>query len=107
MDDFTMYPLLPPGSFIQIDESRKRVLRAGWRSEYERPIYLIQTRDGYICSWCAHANGELVLLPHPLSPMAPQTVRVPEADVIGQVIGAAIRLGDPRNEDGKAEGYET
>jgi transcriptional regulator with XRE-family HTH domain len=107
MEDFTMYPLLPPGSFIQIDESRKRVLRAGWRSEYERPIYLIQTRDGYVCSWCAHANGELVLLPHPLSPMAPQTVRVQEADVIGQVIGAAIRLGNSRKEDGKAEDYET
>ena len=100
MDDFTMYPLLPPGSFIQIDESRKRVRRAGWRSEYERPIYFIQTRDGYVCSWCAHAS---VLLPHPLSPMAPQTVRAQEADVIGQVIGAAIRLGNSRKEDSETE----
>jgi len=39
--------------------------------------------------------------------MAPQTVRVQEADVIGQVIGAAIRLGNSRKEDGKAEDYET
>ena len=24
--DFTMYPILPPGSFIQVDESRNKVL---------------------------------------------------------------------------------
>ena len=36
--DFTMYPILPPGSFIQVDESRNRVLEGSWRSEYERPI---------------------------------------------------------------------
>src|SRR5262245_57563779 len=37
-EDLTMYPILPPGSFIQVDESRNKVRRGGWRSEYKRPI---------------------------------------------------------------------
>ena len=39
-EDFTMYPILPPGTFIQIDESRNRVIEGAWRSEYERPSTL-------------------------------------------------------------------
>src|ERR1700746_1865522 len=46
--DFTMYPILPPGSFIQVDESRNRVVEGSWRSEYERPIYFVETRDDAI-----------------------------------------------------------
>jgi hypothetical protein len=38
-EDFTMYPVLLPGSFIQIDESANTVSEGNWRSEYERPIY--------------------------------------------------------------------
>jgi hypothetical protein len=37
--DFTMYPILPPGSFIQVDEERTKWWRV-WRSEYERPDLL-------------------------------------------------------------------
>src|SRR5262249_7150858 len=36
-EDFTMYPILPPASFIQVDETRNRVVEGIWRSEYERP----------------------------------------------------------------------
>src|SRR5207253_6675021 len=34
-EDFSMYPLLPPGSFIQIDETKSKVVQGVWRSEYE------------------------------------------------------------------------
>src|SRR6202050_1359291 len=47
--DFTMYPILPPGSFIQVDESRNRVVEGSCRSESERPIYFVETRDGHPC----------------------------------------------------------
>lgn len=97
-DDLTMHPILPAGSFIQVDESRKRVLTGDWRSEHERPIYFIETRDGYTCSWCTQSREELILLPHPLSPVAPIVVRAQEAEIIGQVVGAAIRLGEQRND---------
>src|SRR5690349_15295071 len=32
-EDLTMYPILPPGSFVQVDESKNKVMDGGWRSE--------------------------------------------------------------------------
>ena len=89
-----MYPILPPGSFIQIDESKNKVAEGGWRSEYERPIYFVETRKGHTCCWCTMTEEEIILTPHPLSPVSAQVLRYPqEAEVIGQVVGVAIKLG--------------
>lgn len=94
-EDFTMYPLLLPGSFVQIDETRNRVQEGMWRSELERPIYFIETRNGFVCSWCSLQNEEIVLQPHPLSPVSPRTLKYrTEAEVLGQVVGIAMRIGD-------------
>jgi len=96
-EDLTMYPILPPGSFVQVDESRNRVLDGVWRSEYERPIYFVETRDGHTCCWCSLSREEVILQPHPLSPVQARALRYPqEAEVIGQVVGIAIKLGDWR-----------
>ena len=95
MQDFTMYPLLMPGSFLQVDESKTSIINEGWRSEYERPIYFVETRKEFICSWCNLTNDQLVLQPHPLSPVAPRVLRyMEEAEVLGQVIGVAMRLNE-------------
>ena len=92
--DYTMYPLLLPGTFVQVDESKDDVAEPGaWRSEYERPIYFIETRDGHICSWCSLKGDCIILQPHPLSPVPVRIMRYrQEADVIGQVVGIAMRL---------------
>ena len=96
-EDLTMYPILPPGSFVQVDESKDRVVEGGWRSEYERPIYFVETRSGHTCCWCTLTREGIILQPHPLSPVAARSLRYPqEADIIGQVVGVAIRLGDWR-----------
>jgi len=92
-EDYTMYPLLMPGSFIQVDEEKREVVEGGWRSEYERPIYFIETRNEHICSWCSVKGECLILQPHPLSPMSVRLMRRgQEAEVIGQVVGIAMRL---------------
>jgi transcriptional regulator with XRE-family HTH domain len=92
-EDLTMYPLLLPGSLVQVDESKNKVVAAMWRSEYERPIYFVETRSGFACSWCALKGDHLVLQPHPLSPQAVRVLRHPqEAEVLGQVVGVAMRL---------------
>lgn len=94
-EDFTMYPILPPGTFVQIDESKSRVIDGAWRSEYERPIYFVETREGYTCCWCTQQQDGLVLQPHPLSPVPVRLLKHPqEAEVIGQVVGVAMRLGE-------------
>ncbi len=95
-EDLTMYPLLLPGSFVQVDESRHDVTAGPWRTEYERPIYFIETRDGWTACWCSLSSNreELILQPHPLSPNPmPRTMSHPqEAEIIGQVVGVAMRL---------------
>jgi transcriptional regulator with XRE-family HTH domain len=94
-EDYTMYPLLLPGSFVQIDESRNKICEGMWHSEYERPMYFVETRTGYICCWCAMRQNQLVLQPHPLSPVQPRILKdQQEAEIIGQVVGVAMRLVD-------------
>ncbi len=96
-DDLTMYPLIVPGSLIQIDESKNRVVMGAWRSEYERPIYFVETRDGFACGWCSVEGDRLAVHPHPLSAQKLRLFKHPtEAEVVGQVVGVAMRLGDWR-----------
>ena len=35
LKDFTMYPLLRPGSFLQIDQRVNKIQAFPWRSEYD------------------------------------------------------------------------
>jgi transcriptional regulator with XRE-family HTH domain len=93
-EDLTMYPLLLPGSFVQIDESLRKIAEGPWRSEYERPIYFLETRDGFVCSWCELNGQMLAVRPHPMSPARTQMFRHgSEVEVLGQVVGIAMRLG--------------
>ena len=92
-EDFTMYPLIAPGSFLQVDESRSRVQSGMWRSEFERPIYFVETRDAFICAWCSLESDRLILQPHPLSPESVRVFKHPQdAEILGQVVGVAMRL---------------
>jgi hypothetical protein len=92
-EDWTMYPLLMPGSFVQVDESKRKVSEGPWRSEFERPIYFVETRNGYTCSWCEVNGPMLVMKPHPLSPTKTKILRYgSEAEIFGQVVGVAMRL---------------
>jgi hypothetical protein len=94
-EDFTMFPLLPPGTFLQVDESRNKIVQGMWRTELERPIYFVETREGYTCCWCSLRGEQIVLQPHPLSPVPVKMMRHPqEAEVIGQVVGVALKLGE-------------
>ncbi len=93
IEDRMMSPLIRPGSIVQIDESRRRVVNQGWLHEADRPIYFLELRYSYECCWCYLRGRELTLIPHPLSPCGPRTFRVPdEGEVLGQVVGVAMRL---------------
>jgi len=92
-EDFTMYPVLLPGSFIQVDESANTVAEGTWRSEYERPIYFVELRDGYTACWCSLKGDYIILQPHPLSPAPVRILKQSqEVEVLGQVVGIAMRL---------------
>jgi transcriptional regulator with XRE-family HTH domain len=93
MEDHMMDPLLRPGSLVLVDPTLRQVRNSGWNNEYERPIYFIDVRDGYRCSWCLRDGWTLSMQPHPLSPCKPEVRRMPqEADIVGQVVGVVMRL---------------
>jgi transcriptional regulator with XRE-family HTH domain len=93
LEDWSMYPILLPGSLVVIDPRRRKVAPSGWASEYDRPIYFLEHRGGYICGWCAVNGSQLLLQPHPASQRKPETFGYPaEIEVVGQVIGVAKML---------------
>jgi hypothetical protein len=91
-----MSPLLRPGSLVQIDSRLNRAHYREWRTEFDRPIYFIELRDSYACSWVELSASQLTLIPHPLSGSAIRQFAYPdEAEIIGQVTGVAMRLVSP------------
>jgi transcriptional regulator with XRE-family HTH domain len=93
-EDWTMYPLIPPGSLVVIDDSHRRIATSGWSGEHDRPIYFLEHREGYLCSWCTQRDDQLIVLPHPASLREPETYAYPlEIEVIGQVTHVAMKLG--------------
>jgi transcriptional regulator with XRE-family HTH domain len=95
LGDLTLYPLLRPGSFVQIDQRVKKVHPAINSTEYDRPIYFVELRDKYVCSWCELQGTRLFLTPHPLSPCSTRLYEFPkEASIVGQVTGVAMRIVD-------------
>lgn len=92
--DRRMEPLLRPGSLVLVDPNQQKVRNSGWNNEYERPLYFIELREGFRCCWCSCQDGQLILVPHPLSSCSPEIYRYPEeAEIVGQVVGVAMRLG--------------
>jgi hypothetical protein len=91
--DYSLFPVILPGSFLQIDPTETKIKTGVWRHELERPIYFIELREEYACGWCELRDGQLVLVPHITSP---QQIRrfthLDEAEIIGRVTGVAMRI---------------
>jgi len=91
-EDWSMHPVLMPGSLLLINDS-SRIVNFGWNDERERPIYFLEHRDGYLCGWCHQDRDRIVVLSHPSSCEPPKIYTYPnEIEVLGQVIGVAFSL---------------
>lgn len=96
-EDWFMYPLLTPGTFVSIDETQQKIANSGWNNEFERPIYFFEHRQGFACGWASLTGDQLILIPHPLSGCGPQVYNYTnDIDLIGQVSGIAMRLDQAR-----------
>jgi transcriptional regulator with XRE-family HTH domain len=92
-DDWFMYPLLMPGSLVMIDETRRKPTNGAWTSEWDRPVFFLEYREGFACGWCSVEENTLILVPHPGSQSSPLLFSLPsDVDIIGQVVGVAMRL---------------
>ena len=94
--DLTLDPMVPAGSIVQIDTQKRAIsARKDWTHEFQRPIYFLMTRDGYVCGWCEldKSSDWLTLIPHPLSPASSRRWKFrKEIETIGRVIVIAIRF---------------
>jgi transcriptional regulator with XRE-family HTH domain len=93
LSDYTMSPLLRPGSFVQIDQTAGASDVSTYATELDRPIFFIETREGYVCSWCEIRRTRLISIPHPLSPCRTREFAYPQdARLVGRVTAVAARL---------------
>jgi len=96
LQDYTLYPHIRPGSLVQID-ARQTKIKKDWQNEFDRPIYFIDLRDTYMCSWCEVDGNQLVLIPSPQSRRPSKRVRYPgDADVVGRVTVVTMPLTETR-----------
>jgi transcriptional regulator with XRE-family HTH domain len=96
--DRTLEPMIPPGSIVHIDTQKRSLsLRRDWKHEFQRPIYFLMTREGYVCGWCEldKKSEWLTLVPHPLSPASSRRWKYrTEIENLGRVVVVAIRLDE-------------
>ncbi len=93
MEDYTLYPLIRPGTFVQIDARQTKIGTVSWQNEFDRPIYFVELRDRYVCSWCELHGNQLFLLPYPQSREPVRHARYPlDADVVGRVTAVVMRI---------------
>jgi hypothetical protein len=94
-EDWSMYPAIPPGSLLVVDDTKRKIQASGWRSLSERPVYFLEHRDGYYCRWCSVKEGTISLISDPASEAPILNFAFPgEIEVVGQVVGVAMSL-DP------------
>jgi transcriptional regulator with XRE-family HTH domain len=93
LEDYTLYPLIRPGSLVQIDAGQRKISGEKWNTEFDRPIYFVELRNGYVCSWCQVDRGQLIVIPHPHSHQDVRRFEYPsEAEIIGRVTGVTMRI---------------
>lgn len=97
LNDYTLYPMVRPGALVLIDEGQNKVISEGWQTEYDRPIYFLELQGGYACGWCILEGNILTLIPHQMSPSAPQQFHYPrDVSVVGRVKSVFSHWYDPQ-----------
>jgi transcriptional regulator with XRE-family HTH domain len=96
LEDYTLYPMIRPGAFVEIDPESNKPHRRAFRTSFDRPIYFVQIANEYTCGWCEINNDKLLVLAHHLSPIQTRIVNYPGgAEIIGEVTGIAMRFRVP------------
>jgi transcriptional regulator with XRE-family HTH domain len=94
--DRYLYPMIRPGAIITVDTHQRAIAsHREWTNEFDRPIYLLYTRTGYVCGWCqlteegrilnivSHLMSKLDVLP---------LVYQKDVEVVGRVTAVAMSL---------------
>lgn len=97
LEDYTLFPLIRPGSLVQIDATQRKISTERWKTEFDRPIYFVELRGGYVCSWCQVDRGQLIVIPHPHSHQDIRRFDYPsQAEIIGRVTGVSMIIASEK-----------
>lgn len=95
-NDRTLSPLIRPGAILKIDTHKRAIASyREWSGEFDRPIYLLYTREGYMCAWCEldGTGSWLTTVPHICSKIPHRHLRlIQEVEVIGRAVGLVMTL---------------
>ncbi len=93
--DRTLEPMIPAGSIVLIDTRKRSIAgRREWNHEFDRPIYFLLTRQGYVSGFCEldRETDWLTVIPHALSFEVNRRWRFKrEIEVIGTVVAVMVR----------------
>src|SRR5262249_14871211 len=62
LEDYTLDPIIRPGSVVAIDVRQNKVRMGSWRNVTDRPIYFVELRDGFGCCWGVVGGNHLVVI---------------------------------------------
>jgi hypothetical protein len=93
--DRTLEPMIRAGSIVLIDTQKRSIAgRREWNHEFDRPIYFLMTREGYVAGFCEldRETDWLTVIPHALSFESNRRWRFKrEIEVIGTVAAVIVR----------------
>jgi hypothetical protein len=93
--DRTLEPMIRAGSIVLIDTQKRSIAgRREWNHEFDRPIYFLMTREGYVCGFCEldRETDWLTVIPHALSFELNRRWRFKkEIEVVGTVVAVVVR----------------
>jgi transcriptional regulator with XRE-family HTH domain len=93
--DRSLEPMIRAGSFVLIDTRKRAIVgRKEWNHEFDRPIYFLITRTGYVSGFCEldKQAAWLTVVPHALSHESSRRWRYKqEIEVIGTVTAICMR----------------
>jgi hypothetical protein len=92
-----LHPSLRGAHFVLVNRRSKKPRTFSRMPVWGQPLYLLQERDGsYLAGGCAMERGQLVLYAYPQGFTEEQPIGRPmDADVVGQIVGAARFLVSP------------
>ena len=93
LEDYTLYPLIRPGSLVEIDASQRKISTDKWKNGIRPPNLFRGTSARLRFSWCQVDRGQLIIIPHPQSRQDVRRFDYPsQAEIVGRVTGVAMRI---------------
>jgi hypothetical protein len=93
-DPSPIHPWLEQAEFVAINRRVRKPAASRDTSFWERPLYLLLTRDGrYLCGSCTLERGFVAVHPYPDRPFGPRQFKNgSEAEIVGEVTTILRRL---------------